>query len=101
MKIRSGERLRSTVCETQVIVVKAPDDDVDVRCGGAAMVPLDSDLRHGEPDAGLASGSQLGKRYANPELGLEVLVTSAGVGSLTVGDARLTMKDTKKLPSSD
>ena len=29
--MRAGTRLRSTVCETEVVVVKAPDGDLDVR----------------------------------------------------------------------
>jgi len=101
MRIKSGERLRSAVCDTQVIVVKAPAHVVDVRCGGAEMVPLDTIPERGELDATLASGSLLGKRYANPELGLEVLVTHAGVGTLSVANEPLSIQEAKKLPSSD
>jgi hypothetical protein len=43
----------------------------------------------------------MGKRYANEEAGLEVLVTKAGSGTLSVGAVVLPLKDAKALPSSD
>jgi hypothetical protein len=102
MNIRSGERLRSAVCETQVIVIKAPDGDVDVRCGGTGMLALEAPVAQpSEPTPALTGGSKLGKRYESRDLGLEVLVTNAGAGTLSVGDEALAMKEAKKLPSSD
>ena len=38
--IKTGTRLQSQVCDTQVIVVKAADSLDDLRCGGHPMVPL-------------------------------------------------------------
>ena len=40
MQLKAGTRLESATCSTQVVVVKAPADDVDVRCGGAPMVEV-------------------------------------------------------------
>ncbi|GAF48888.1 hypothetical protein RW1_062_00120 [Rhodococcus wratislaviensis NBRC 100605] len=101
MLIKSGERLRSTVCETEVVVVRVGSPEVDVTCGGAQMAKIsDSSPRTGEPASGLAGGSQLGKRYEHPT-GLELLVTKAGTGSLGVGAEVLTLKESKPLPSSD
>ena len=37
MELRPGSRLKSTVCDTEVIAVKGAGD-VDVTCGGAPMV---------------------------------------------------------------
>ena len=99
--MKSGTRLRSQVCDTQVIVVKASDALDNLCCGGPPMVTLDSDLDCAavlEPT--LAAGAVMGKRYVDPE-GAEVLVTKAGVGTLTVGDMPLTLKEAKPLPASD
>ena len=35
MDLKPGTRLASAVCETEVVVVKAPAADVDLRCGGS------------------------------------------------------------------
>lgn len=43
----------------------------------------------------------LGKRYADPETGLELLCSKAGDGPLTVDDRPLGVKAPKALPSSD
>ncbi|MCU1394850.1 MAG: Uncharacterized protein JWM34_3278 [Ilumatobacteraceae bacterium] len=55
----------------------------------------------GIPSADFAAGSAIGKRYADEELGLEVLITKGGPGALSVGDSILSLKDAKPLPSSD
>ncbi|GAB2972424.1 hypothetical protein LWP59_16370 [Amycolatopsis acidiphila] len=103
MKPRVGQLLASTVDGTTVIVVKAPDGDFTVTCGGAAMVdPKAKDAAPaGEPDPAQMDGSQLGKRYADDELGLEVLVTKAGQGTIAVNGTPLPLKDAKPLPASD
>lgn len=102
MELRPGLRLESATCDTQVVVVKAPKDvsDVDVRCGGQPMREIgaggDRLPLTGEGDATL-----LGKRYADDDLGLELLCTQGGAGALSVGDASLLVKGAKPLPSSD
>jgi len=102
MELRPGLRLESATCDTQVVVVKAPKDttDVDVRCGGEPMRDLDSG---GDrlPVIGGGEGTLLGKRYADDEVGVELLCTQAGDGALTVGDQPLLLKGAKPLPSSD
>ena len=102
MLLEPGRRLASAVGETEVIVIRAPSNDVDLRCGGQPMVGLDeapSD-RPG-PQAPHDAGTLIGKRYADPELGLEVLCTKAGAGSLSIGDEALAAKEARPLPSSD
>lgn len=66
------------------------------------MLPL-SEVRDpdAKPDPDFASGAAMGKRYAEEELGLELLVTKAGEGSLSIGTTPLGLKDAKPLPSSD
>jgi hypothetical protein len=100
MQLKAGSRLQSTACDTQVIVVRAPKDDVDLRCGGhplAAAAPSE----RATLDPNHSSGSAMGKRYADEGLGLELLITKAGAGSLSIGDTPMQLKDAKPLPSSD
>ena len=102
MELRAGARLQSVVCETQAIVVKAPSVDVDLCCGGQPMVPIGTETAGGgSPDAAHGGGTLLGKRYSDEAMGLEVLCTKAGQGSLSVGDTALAIKEAKPLPSSD
>ena len=102
MQLRPGLRLESATCDTQVVVVKAPKDvaDVDVRCGG---VPMRDVGTGGDPVARTLEGDPtlLGKRYADDELGLELLCTQGGAGALSIGDTPLLVKGAKPLPSSD
>lgn len=99
--IKSGTRLKSQVCETQVIVVKPADSLDDLRAGGVPMVPLDDESTGGAAlDPAFASGCVMGKRYVD-ESGAEILVTKAGAGSLSIGSAPLAVKEAKPLPASD
>jgi hypothetical protein len=102
MQLKPGLRLESTTDDTQVVVVKIPKDiaDVDIRCGGQPMREVGSGGDRTAPTL-TGEGTTLGKRYADEELGLEVLCTKAGEGDLTVGDAPLLVKGAKPLPSSD
>jgi hypothetical protein len=102
MQLRPGLRLESATCDTQVVVVKAPKDvdDVDVRCGGQPMCEIGAG---GDRAAIVGEGEPtlLGKRYADDELGLELLCTQGGAGALSIGDTPLLVKGAKPLPSSD
>jgi hypothetical protein len=98
--LKPGTRLRSTVCSTEVVVVRPPAAPVDLRCGGAPMTdpgspPASAAKGTGEP------GTQLGKRYADEDSGLELLCTKPGSGTLSIGDTPIPLKDAKPLPSSD
>ena len=101
MQLKAGQRLASTVCDAEVVVVKAPDGDVEVGCGGAPMVEVGQDVERGTPDESIGDAALLGKRYADEEAGLELLCTKAGAGALTLGGAVLGLKGAKPLPSSD
>jgi hypothetical protein len=102
MELKPGLRLESSTCDTQVVVVRAPSGgaDLDVRCGGEPMRELGSG---GErlPISSEGDATLLGKRYEDPELGLELLCTQGGDGALSVGDTPLLVKGAKPLPSSD
>jgi hypothetical protein len=102
LEMKPGARFRSAVCDTELAVVKAPSEPVDLRCGGQPVLPIATE-RPGDatPDAGFAEGTLVGKRYTDEAGTLEVLCTKAGSGSLSVADVPLQLKDAKPLPSSD
>jgi hypothetical protein len=100
--LRSGVRLRSTVCSTEVIVVKAPKADVDVTCGGTSMVALDE--YSGPAEVGVtanADGTTMGKRYTDESNTIELLCTKSGDGDLACSGEPLAPKSAKPLPASD
>ena len=100
-EIKPGSRMRSAVCATEVMVIAMPADAAELRCGGAAMVPVDQDPPGGSvaPDAN--KGTLIGKRYVNSAANAELLCTKPGEGSLALGDELLVVKEAKPLPSSD
>ena len=100
--MKPGTRLRSQVCATEVVVVKAPADEIDITCGGHPMVELSASPTEGlamKPD--LAGGNALGKRYSPDDGSVEVLVTKPGDGTLAIGTAPMPVKQPKPLPASD
>jgi hypothetical protein len=101
-RLKPGARMRSAVCSTEVMVIQAPADDVDVRCGGAPLVDLTTAPQPGAaPAANAAAGTQIGKRYVSAAGDLELLCTKPGAGSLSLGSDALAIKGAKPLPSSD
>lgn len=102
MKLTAGDRLLSSVCTTETIVVKADDSDIKLTCGGAAMVTPDEQRETGEKISDTAkAGTLLGKRYVDENDTLELLCTKAGDGSIGIGDILLQEKEAKVLPASD
>ena len=97
--LSAGKRLKSTVCTTEIMVITAPDGEVDLCCGGAPM--NEGDANGGSVNPDYAAGTAIGKRYVNEDGSLEVLCVKAGDGSLAVGDTSLAVKDAKKLPKTD
>ncbi|MGV0794329.1 hypothetical protein, partial [Mycolicibacterium sp. XJ1819] len=102
--VKNGTRLKSQVCDTQVIVVRSADSLDDLRAGGVPMLPLDADDSAKSADAKLdpafSDGNAMGKRYVDDN-GAEVLVTKAGAGTLSIGTTPLALKEAKPLPASD
>jgi hypothetical protein len=107
VKVKAGTRLRSVVCDTEVIVVRAPADEVTLQCGGQPMTLIERNgagparAASAPLDPAFAAGTQLGKRYVAADSALEVLCTKAGAGTLTLGESALTVANSKPLPSSD
>ena len=102
MKAQIGQTLASTVDATTVVVIRWPNADVELTCGGVAMVePGERGVTTGQPDPAQSEGTQLGKRYAAEELGIELLCTKAGTGTLAAAGTPLARKAPKPLPASD
>lgn len=101
IQLKAGTRLRSTTDAGEIVVVRAPSEPVDLRCGGHPLLPIDSVVAPHSIETGFDEGTELGKRYADEELGLELLCTKAGEGSLSVGETVLVVRGAKPLPASD
>jgi hypothetical protein len=82
-----------------VIVVSAPPKEVELTCSGLTLGEIDATGTGAGHDEG--DGAQLGKRYADEEVSLELLCTKAGNGTLEVDGRPLALKGVKQLPSSD
>lgn len=97
-----GQRLRSQVCETEVMVVRVAGPIPAPDCGGHPMV---AGTDAADPaltlDVAWSAGSRLGKRYVVEGFDLELLVVRSGAGSLGVAGRSMTEKSAKPLPSSD
>ena len=96
--MKPGKKLKSTVCDTEVMVIRG--SDLVVACGGAPMAE-EKPAEAGAIDAGFAAGTQMGKRYVNEAGTVELLCVKAGKGSLSIDGVALQTKDAKPLPSSD
>ncbi|HEY5646387.1 MAG TPA: hypothetical protein VIS76_10620 [Pseudomonadales bacterium] len=101
MDLKPGLRLKSAVCDAEVMVVKAAGGG-SISCGGAPMLAPGEAASAGASAAeDQLAGCQVGKRYVNDDQSVEVLCVKAGKGSLGLDGAPLVLKEAKKLPSSD
>lgn len=101
MELKPGVRLRSSVSEVELVVIRTRAGDVDLRCGGVEMIEPRGSADTQGAGRDLEGSVALGKRYVDEEDTLEVLCTKPGAGSLSVGSQALVMKSAKPLPSSD
>jgi hypothetical protein len=100
--LKAGSRFKSAVCDTQVMVIKAPAGDFDLRCGGAEMSAATAAAGQGaQVDPAHAGGTLIGKRYVNADESVELLCTKGGQGSLSLNATPMEVKQAKQLPSSD
>ncbi|ODU07720.1 MAG: hypothetical protein ABS81_00615 [Pseudonocardia sp. SCN 72-86] len=99
--LRIGAKFVSRTCSTQVVVVRAPAQPVDLRCGGVAMTTPAVPAVQVGLQPGYTGGTVVGKRYVAPEIGLEVMCVRAGDGSVAVGSRLLELKSATPLPTSD
>jgi hypothetical protein len=96
--IKPGTKLKSTVCDTEVMVIRG--SGVVVECGGAPMA-LERSAERGTLAAGSDKGTLIGKRYVDAAGTVELLCVKPGQGSLSIGGVALQLKDAKPLPASD
>lgn len=99
MQLKAGMKLHSAVCDTDVMVIKG-SGDVALTCGGRELTVVRADPA-GEPDAALATGTAMGKRYQTPDGAIELLCIKPGKGTLAIDGVPLEVKAAKALPSSD
>jgi len=98
--LKAGQKLKSSVCDTQVMVIKPIPGEHDLRCGGVSMIEV-TDAPSGTLDPAHAEGTLLGKRYVNADESLELLCVKSGAGGLSLDNMALAVKQPKALPSSD
>ena len=100
-QLKPGSRWTSSVCDTEVIVVKGPPDEVELTCGGVTMVAAGKEPAAGALEDSASEGTLLGKRYVDDGDTMEVLCTKPGTGSLGADGSSLQLKEAKPLPASD
>lgn len=98
--LKAGARFKSAVCDTQVMVIKAPAGEHVLHCGGSEVIAATA-TGSGALDAALSGESLIGKRYVNADESVELLCTKGGKGSLVFNGAAMEVKQAKQLPSSD
>jgi hypothetical protein len=98
--MKPGTRLKSTVCETEVVVIRSSSASVSLECGGEPMGSDSGDRGQG-PRTGLDGGTLIGKRYTDEDAGVLVLCTKGGAGTLTADGRPLKLLAAQALPSSD
>lgn len=97
--MKPGTKLKSTVCDTEVMVIRGTGDIV-LECGGAPMADERPEDR-GAINPAFSEGTKIGKRYVDAAGTVEFLCVKPGAGSLSIGGAALILKDAKPLPASD
>jgi hypothetical protein len=96
--MKPGTRLKSAVCDTEVMVIRAGNGTIE--CGGAPMAE-DKPAAAAPLAADFSAGTLMGKRYVDADGQFELLCVKPGKGSLSVSGIALVTKDAKPLPASD
>lgn len=99
--VKAGDRLRSRVGTTEVIVIRAPGEDVELCCGGRPMARASEQVDVAATDGPSATDIALGKRYSDEAKRIELLCVKAGGGPLTLNGEVLSVQAAKPLPASD
>jgi hypothetical protein len=100
--IKPGLRLKSAVCSTEIMIIRAPPLPAHICCGGVEMLGTTEQPAPGvQLDPAQAHGSLIGKRYVDAQDRVEILCTQGGAGSLMLDGLPMLVKQAKALPSSD
>jgi uncharacterized NAD-dependent epimerase/dehydratase family protein len=100
MQLKVGQTLESAVDATALVVVRCPDKDLTVTCGGHPMVPRGEVTERVAADT-TGTGTLLGKRYTLNGVDVELLCVQAGRHPVAVDGTEVTVKAAKPLPASD
>lgn len=100
--LKAGTRMKSAVCDAEVMVIKVPAEKCQLSCGGQPMIAMAAarDVSAALP-AAQENACLVGKRYTDAEDKIEVLCTKGGKGAITANGQALSVKQAKALPSSD
>ncbi|MFE6820909.1 hypothetical protein [Streptomyces sp. NPDC057690] len=103
MKLRVGQTMCSAVDGTAVIVIRCPDQDFTLTCGGREMSPQANapTSREAALTAAPGDGLLIGKRYATEDGVLEVLCVRPGEYPVEADGTALAPKAARPLPASD
>jgi hypothetical protein len=100
MILRPGAQLGAITTTIEIVVVRAPGHDVELRCDR-------EDMAEGVSIAdqeGLATAEDtvlVGKRYVSADGDLEVLCVRSGAGQLSADGTAMEPRSAKPLPASD
>lgn len=102
LSLAPGARLFSAVCDAEFIVVRAPSSAVALTIGGVpALASPDRPADRPAATEGHDGGAAVGKRFADPEAGVELLCTKPGTGVPALDGELIALKESKPLPASD
>lgn len=101
-ELKVGMRLKSPIGSAEIMVIRAPDVSVEMTCDGVPMLE-EMAQEVGRNDAGgeVEGEVELGKRYSDNTVGIEVLCIRAGRGRLACDGRELILMGPKVLPSAD
>ena len=99
-ELKAGKKLKSSVCETQIMIIKGIPGVHELSCGGLPMIEV-AEAGSGELDPSKAEGTIIGHRYVNVGESLELLCVKGGAGTLFLDAVKLVPKQAKALPTSD
>ena len=100
VQIKAGTKLFSAVCDTQIMVLRVPADDLDVTCGGLPMQTEEA-AEKSSMSGGGGEGRRVGERCGDEAETIEFLCARGGEGNISVNGVALEIKQAKRLPSSD
>lgn len=101
MKLTVGQMLFSAVDATALVVIRCPDGEVTVTCGGEDMLVRTPAPAAFPKAAEGGGGALLGKRYTVEGVNIELLCTQGGTFPLAVDGASVAQQAAKPLPASD
>lgn len=102
VQYKVGTKLKSAVCDAQIILLRVPARPIDLRIGGAAPLTDGASRPEGAAlDPAWAGGCLTGKRYCDEAETIELLCTKGGQGGISMDGTALGIKQAKQLPSSD